>query len=148
MHHADDVRRAIKQRTGNQWWADRLVPVLPEDIETLPRAQMLWGSLQQRWQNPATDADSTSGLVKARQTVLGLQSQLQAVMPRFQELMGRPGAAEIRAELTRGLAERSLARAIKLVFNQNQPAADAGRNIATNMYLPNASVQRRNVSRI
>ena len=34
-----------------------------------------------------------------------------------------PGAAEIRAELTRGLMERSLARAIKLVFNQGQPSA-------------------------
>ena len=41
-------------------------------------------------------------------------------MPRFQELINQPGAAEIRAELTRGLVERSIARAIRLVFNQNQ----------------------------
>ncbi len=56
----------------------------------------------------------------ARHLVDGLQSRLQAAMPRFQELMNQPGAAEIRAELTRGLVERSIARAIRLVFNQNQ----------------------------
>ena len=44
-------------------------------------------------------------------------------MPRFQELLNTPGAAEIRAELTKGLAERSIARAIRLVFNQDQPTA-------------------------
>ena len=46
-------------------------------------------------------------------------------MPRFQELLNMPGAGEIRAELTRGLMERSLARAIKLVFNQDQPSAQS-----------------------
>jgi len=51
---------------------------------------------------------------------MGLQSRLQAVMPRFRELLNQPGAAEIRSELTRGLVERSIARAIKLVFNQSQ----------------------------
>ena len=56
----------------------------------------------------------------ARQLISNLQSRLQAVMPRFQELLNTPGAAEIRAELTKGLVERSLARAIKLVFNQDQ----------------------------
>lgn len=59
----------------------------------------------------------------ARQLITNLQARLQAVMPRFQELLNMPGAAEIRAELTRGLVERSLARAIKLVFNQDQPSA-------------------------
>ena len=59
----------------------------------------------------------------ARQLITNLQARLQAVMPRFQELLNTPGAAEIRAELTRGLMERSLARAIKLVFNQDQPSA-------------------------
>ena len=34
--------------------------------------------------------------------------------------MNQPGAAEIRAELTSGLVERSLARAVRLVFNQGQ----------------------------
>ena len=56
----------------------------------------------------------------ARHVVDSLQSRLQAAMPRFQELMNQPGAAEIRAELTKGLVERSIARAIRLVFNQNQ----------------------------
>lgn len=54
--NADDVRQNIRQRTGNQWWADRLVPTLPEDVETLPRARMLWGTLQQRFGN--SDAPS------------------------------------------------------------------------------------------
>ena len=61
----------------------------------------------------------------ARQVITNLQARLQAVMPRFQELLNTPGAAEIRAEMTRGLMERSLARAIKLVFNQEQPSAEA-----------------------
>lgn len=54
--NVDDVRQNIRQRTGNQWWADRLVPTLPEDIETLPRARMLWGSLQQRMGTQSTPA--------------------------------------------------------------------------------------------
>lgn len=57
----------------------------------------------------------------ARQLVTQLQSRLQAVMPRFRELLNQPGATEIRAELTKGLVERSMARAIKLVFNQSEP---------------------------
>lgn len=46
---ADDVRRNILQRTGSQWWADRLVPVLPGDTETVPRARLLQQSLLQQW---------------------------------------------------------------------------------------------------
>lgn len=56
----------------------------------------------------------------ARHLVDGLQDRLKAAMPRFQELMNQPGAVEIRAELTKGLVERSVARAIRLVFNQSQ----------------------------
>ena len=81
-------------------------------------------------------------LANAQQTVQRLQSQLQAVMPRFQELMSRPGAAEIRSELTKGLSERAIARAVKLVFNQNQPSAIATQTSGSpNAYLPSAGVQ-------
>ena len=58
----------------------------------------------------------------ARQLITNLQARLQAVMPRFRELLNTPGAAEIRAELSRGLMERSLARAVRLVFNQDESA--------------------------
>lgn len=61
----------------------------------------------------------------AGQLVANLQSRLQAVMPRFRELLNTPGAAEIRAELTQGLVERSIARAIRLVFNQDQSSAQS-----------------------
>ena len=56
----------------------------------------------------------------AQQVVTGLQDRLQAVMPRFRELLNQPGAAEVRSELTQGLLERSAARAVRLVFNQSQ----------------------------
>ena len=68
---------------------------------------------------------SLSQPLGARQLVTDLQSRLQAVMPRFRELMDKPGAAEIRAELTREVIERSVARAIRLVFNPSQPQSQA-----------------------
>ncbi|DBB07164.1 TPA: hypothetical protein ACH3X1_011734 [Trebouxia sp. C0004] len=122
---ADDVRRNIVQRTGNQWWAERLVPILPGDREMLPRARMLQNTLRQQLDTspPQSQRIKGGGVTQpegARHLVDGLQSSLQAAMPRFQELMNQPGAAEIRAELTRGLVERSIARAVRLVFNQNQ----------------------------
>ena len=81
-------------------------------------------------------------LANAQQTIQSLQSQLQAVMPRFQELMSRPGAAEIRSELTKGLSERAIARAVKLVWNQSQPTAIAAQSSGSpNAYLPSAGVQ-------
>lgn len=81
-------------------------------------------------------------LTDARQTILNLQTQLQAVMPRFQELMSQPGAAEIRAELTKGLSERAIARAIKLVFNQNQSSvSDSQSRRPAAGYLPSSRMQ-------
>ena len=56
---ADDVRRNILQRTGNQWWADRLVPVLPGDFETVPRARMLQQSLLQQWDTNDPEAQAS-----------------------------------------------------------------------------------------
>ena len=46
--NADNVRKDIVRRTGNQWWAERLVPILPGDRETLPRARMLQNTLRQQ----------------------------------------------------------------------------------------------------
>ena len=42
------MRKDIVRRTGNQWWAERLVPILPGDRETLPRARMLQNTLRQQ----------------------------------------------------------------------------------------------------
>jgi hypothetical protein len=53
LFNADDVRRNIVQRTGNQWWAERLVPILPGDKETLPRARMLQNTLRQQFDTSA-----------------------------------------------------------------------------------------------
>lgn len=81
-------------------------------------------------------------LTDGRQSILSLQSQLQAVMPRFQELMSQPGAAEIRSELTKGLMERSVARAVKLVFNQNQSSVNSSQSTRpANMYVPRNGLQ-------
>ncbi|KAL3145629.1 hypothetical protein ABBQ32_003173 [Trebouxia sp. C0010 RCD-2024] len=127
---ADDVRRNILQRTGSQWWADRLVPVLPGDTETVPRARMLQQSLQQQWGTNQSLSQGNTNLAAiqpegAGQLVANLQARLQAVMPRFREILNTPGAVEIRAELTKGLVERSIARAIRLVFNQDQSSAQS-----------------------
>lgn len=133
---ADRVRKDIVRRTGNQWWAERLVPILPGDRETLPRARMLQNTLRQQLDTSAPQPQRIQGggvtqPEGAGHLVDGLQSRLQAAMPRFQELMNQPGAAEIRAELTRGLVERSIARAIRLVFNQNQATPQLRRGTVT-----------------
>ncbi|KAL0045149.1 hypothetical protein WJX82_010101 [Trebouxia sp. C0006] len=122
---ADNVRKDIVRRTGNLWWAERLVPILPGDRETLPRARMLQNTLRQQLDTSAPQPQMIQGRgvtqpEGARHLVDGLQDRLKAAMPRFQELMNQPGAVEIRAELTKGLVERSVARAIRLVFNQSQ----------------------------
>ena len=49
----DDVRRSIAERTGNQWWAERLVPLLPGDREMLPRARTLQNSILRQWDSSA-----------------------------------------------------------------------------------------------
>ena len=57
---SDDVRQNIAQRTGNQWWAERLVPMMPGDRETLPRARMLQNTLQRQWNGFAPQSQVTA----------------------------------------------------------------------------------------
>lgn len=55
--------------------------------------------------------------------VQDLQNQLQAVIPRFQELNQYAGAAEVRQLLTNALRDRFMARAVRLVMGPQAEAA-------------------------
>ena len=50
--HADEVRERIMRQTGNSDWATRLVPVQPEEQQTLARARLLRHALTQQLRGP------------------------------------------------------------------------------------------------
>lgn len=110
--------------------ASRLVPLQPSEQEAVSRAQVLSEQLSAATASSDSTAPQLSQLPvppgsgpfgtytpgDVAQLASSLQARVGAVWPQLQQVLALPGAGELVSEVSRALAQRFTARAIKFAF--------------------------------